>query len=67
MYCLFAIYFCFISFFSQTIAKKIINRIQESSFIYKIIVVYSLTIARIAKIDTTTTIVNVANKIEDLN
>jgi len=67
VYCLFVAHFCFISSSLQTVIKKIINRTREFSFIYKIIVVYSLTIARTSKIDTIVTIVNVANKIENLN
>jgi len=52
---------------SQTIAKKIANLISKSFFIYKIIVVYSLIVARIAKINIIVTILVVANKFKSLN
>jgi len=67
MYCLFFAHFRFVSSFSQMIVKKIVNRTRKSSFVYEMIVVYSLIVARIAKMNATIAIVNVTNEIENLN
>jgi len=68
---LFVAHYCFFSFFSQAIAKKIANQTLESSFVYEIIVVCSLIVARTTKTNAIVVIVVamlvVANKIEYLN
>jgi len=67
MYCLFVAHFRFVFSFSQAIIKKIINRTRRSSFVYEMIVVYSLIVARIAKMNAIVAIANVANEIESLD
>jgi len=67
MYCLFATHFRLVSSSSQTIVKKIMNRTRKSSFVYEMIVVYSLIVARIAKMNAIVAIANVANEIENLD
>ena len=67
MYYWFVAHYRFVFFSSQAIAKKVANQTSRSSFVYEIIVVYSLIVARIAKINVVATIANVANEIENLN
>jgi len=67
MYYLFVAHFRLVSSSSQAIAKKIVNRTRESSFVYEMIVVYSLIVARIAKMNAIVAIANVANEIENLD
>jgi len=63
LYYLFVAYYCFFSSFSQAIARKIANQISRSSFVYKIIVVYSLVFARTIKINTIVAIIAKTNAI----
>jgi len=67
MYCLFATHFRLVSSSSQAIAKKIVNRTRESSFVYEMIVIYSLIAARIAKMNAVAAIANATNEIENLD
>jgi len=67
MYCLFATHFRLVSSFLQAIVEKIMNRTRESSFVYEMIVVYSLIATRTAKMNVAIAIVNVANEIENLD
>jgi len=53
----------FFSFFSQAIAKKIANQILRFSFVYEIIVVCSLIVAKRKKINTIVAIIAKTNTI----
>ena len=55
------------SSFCRQSLKRLQIKILRSSFVYEIIVVYSLIAIRIAKIDIIVTMLVVANKFKDLN
>jgi len=71
LYCLFVAHYCLFSSSSQAIAKNIANQTSKSFFVYEIIVVCSLVVARTTKTNAIAIIVAaifiVANEIECLN